>query len=149
MKTPTALKKTQKRHGVMTRGRASALDRKIRVQPRKRSVTNQRAPHTPEILALELFQPNPNMLYSLDAIAHLAGVSRHSILVYCRAGLVRPVIQPPYDALAFTGEAIHTVRRIQHVQATYGTGVTWIKTIFLLLDELEHLRSEVRVLRAH
>ena len=42
-------------------------------------------------LALELFQPYPDVLYSLEATAHLARVPRRSILIYCRAGLVRPV----------------------------------------------------------
>ena len=44
----------------------------------------------PSPFALELFQPKPSVLYSLDAAAHLAGVPRRSILIYCRAGLVRP-----------------------------------------------------------
>ena len=52
-------------------------------------------PHKRSSLALELFQPKPNVLYTLEAAAHLAGVSRRSILIYCRAGLVRSVVQPP------------------------------------------------------
>ena len=55
-------------------------------------------------LALDLFQPQPNVLYSLDTTAHLAGVPRRSILIYCRAGLVRPVVQPPYGVMEFTEE---------------------------------------------
>ena len=46
------------------------------------------------------------------AAVHLAGVSRRSFLVYCRAGLVRPVFQPPYGVMEFTEEAIYTVRRM-------------------------------------
>lgn len=100
-------------------------------------------------LALELFQPNPNVLYSLDATAHLAGVSRRSILIYCRAGLVRPVFQPPYGVMAFTEEAIYTVRRIEELRAAHGINVTLIKTMFGLLDEVERLRDEVRFYRNH
>ena len=48
---------------------------------------------SPPPLAMELFQPKPDVLYSFDAAAHLAGVPRRSILIYCRAGLVRPVVQ--------------------------------------------------------
>ena len=48
-------------------------------------------PHS--TLAIELFQPDPNLLYSLDATAHFAGVSRRSILIYCREGLVQPILQ--------------------------------------------------------
>jgi hypothetical protein len=103
----------------------------------------------PTTLAIELFQPDPNVLYSLDALAHLADVSRRSILVYCRAGLLQPVFQEPYDVMAFTEEAVHTVRRIQHVRAVHGIDVAWIKVMFDLLDEVDSLRAEVRFLREH
>ena len=104
-------------------------------------------PYFPSPLAIELFQPDPNALYSLDATAHLAGVSRRSLLVYCRAGLVRPVFQPPYGIMVFTEEAIYTVRRVEHLRAVQGIDVTWIKTLFDLLNEVERLRSEVRFFR--
>ena len=104
-------------------------------------------PESPSALALELFQPNPNVLYSLDATAHLAGVPRRSILIYCRAGLVRPVFQPPHGVMAFTEETIYTVRRIEDIRAEHRLDVTWIKTMFDLLGEVEHLRAEVRFLR--
>ena len=104
-------------------------------------------PHNPEVpsaLALELFQPNPNVLYSLDATAHLARVSRRSILIYCRAGLVRPIFQPPYGMMLFTEEAIYTVRRIEDLRAAHGIDVAWIKSMFELADEVERLRAELR-----
>jgi len=97
--------------------------------------------------AVELFQPKPNMFYSLDVAAHLASVPRRAILIYCRAGLVRPVNLPPYGAMAFTEEAIHTIRRIERMRAVHGVNVVWIKTMFDLLDEVERLRDEVRFLR--
>ena len=100
-------------------------------------------------LALELFQAKPNVLYSLDAAAHLAGVSRRVILVYCRAGLVRPVLQPPYGMMEFTEEAIHAVRRIEHLRTVHGIDLAWLKTMFDLLDEVERLRAELRFLRNH
>jgi DNA-binding transcriptional MerR regulator len=100
-------------------------------------------------LALDLFQPEPNVLYSLDAAAHLAGVPRRSILVYCRAGLVRPVLQPPYGVMGFTEEAIYTVRRVEHLRTVHGLDLAWIKTMLDLLDEVERLRAEVRFLRSH
>ena len=97
--------------------------------------------------AIDIFQAHPDVLYSLDAAAHLAGVSRRSLLIYCRAGLVQPVFQPPYGVMTFREEAIHTVRRIEHVRAVHGVDVSCLKAIFDLLDEVEHLRAEVRFLR--
>jgi len=101
----------------------------------------------PSARALELFQPHPDVLYSLDAAAYLARVPRRSILVYCRASLLRPVFQPPYGVMAFTEDAIYAARRIEDLRAAHGTGVTGIKAMFDLLDEVERLRAEVRFYR--
>ena len=97
--------------------------------------------------AVEVWQPKPDALYSLDATVHLAGASRRSILIYCRAGLVRPVLQPPYGVMAFSEEAIYTVRRIERLRAVHRLDVAWIKTIFELLAEVGRLRAEVRFLQ--
>lgn len=108
----------------------------------KRVVKNR-----PAALALELFQPKPNVFYSLDAAAHLAGVSRRSVLLYCRAGLVQPVFQPPYGVMEFTEETIFNVRRIEHLRTVHGLDVDVIKLLLGLLAEVERLRAEVRFLR--
>jgi hypothetical protein len=97
--------------------------------------------------ALELFQPKPNILYSLDVAAHIAGVPRRSILLYCRAGLVKTVFQPPHGIMAFTEEAIHKVRRIEHIRSMHAPDLTLLKTLFDLFDEVERLRVELRFLR--
>lgn len=97
--------------------------------------------------SLALFQPKPGVLYSLDATAHIAGISRRSILIYCRAGLVNPVIQPPLGMLEFTEEAIYTLRRVENWHTVHGLDLPWIKTILDLVQEVERLRDEVRFLR--
>jgi hypothetical protein len=102
----------------------------------------------PPPMELELFQPKPDVLYSLDTTAHLAGVSRHFILVCCHAGLVRPVIQPPYGVMEFTEEAVYALRRIEHLRTVHSLDLAWIKALFDLLDEVECLRAEVRFLRS-
>jgi DNA-binding transcriptional MerR regulator len=104
-------------------------------------------PDSLPLRALELFQPEPGVLYSLDATARLAGITRRSILIYCRAGLVRPVIQPPYGVMEFTEEAIYTLRRIEYLRTAHGLDLAWIKTMFDLLDEVERLHAELRFLR--
>jgi len=107
----------------------------------------QNASDAPACLSIEVFQPKPNVFYSLDATAHIAGVPRRSILVYYRAGLVRPVLQPPYGVMEFTEEAIYTVRRIEYFRTVHGLDLTWLKTMFDLLDEVQRLRTELRFLR--
>jgi len=112
-------------------------------------MSNQHDPDGTSHLALELYQPKPNVLYNLDVAAHIAGVPRRAILIYCRAGLVQSVLQPPYGVMAFTEEAIHTVRRIDHVRTEHGSDLTLLKTLFKLLEEVECLRAELRFLRNH
>jgi DNA-binding transcriptional MerR regulator len=104
-------------------------------------------PTIPSALTLELFQPSCHSLYSLDAIAQLTGVSRRSILVFCRAGLVHPVFLAPYGIMAFTERAIYTVRRIEDLRTSHGLSVVWIKSMFGLIAELERLQAEVSFLR--
>jgi hypothetical protein len=126
-----------------------AVGGKIGIQPEENLMSKRSVRDVPSPVALELFQPKPNVLYNLDAAAHLAGVSRRSILIYCRAGLVRPVVQPPYGVMEFTEEAIHVVRRIEHLRTVHGLDLAWLKTMFDLLDEVERLRAELRFLRNH
>ena len=110
-------------------------------------MSKQSVPDSPSPRALELFQPKPGVFYSLDATAHLPGIPRRSILIYCRAGLVRPVIQPPYGIMEFTEEAIYTMRRIEHLRTVHGLDLAWLRTMFDLLNEVERLRAELRFLR--
>jgi len=105
--------------------------------------------HARPHFAVEPYQPKPNILYTLDAAAQIAGVPRRSLLVYFRAGLVQPVFQPPYGIMAFTEEAILTIRRIEHVRTEHGTNLALLKTLFKLLEEVERLRAELRFLRHH
>ena len=98
-------------------------------------------------LPLESFQPRPDMLYSLDLTAHLAGVSRRSLLIYCRRGLVQAVFQPPNQMMTFTDQAIYRIRKVEHLRAIHDNDLAWINTVFVLLNEVEHLRSELRFVR--
>jgi len=97
--------------------------------------------------ALVVFQPEPNILYSLDAAAHLAGVPRRALLIYCRAGLVQPIFQQPNGAMAFTDEAIYTVRRFEHLRAMHTNDLAWLNTIMELENEVQYLRAELRFYR--
>ena len=109
-------------------------------------MSKQAVPDMPSPRALDLFQLKPGKLYSLDATAHLAGVSRRSIAIYCRADLVQPVVQP-YGVWEFTEEAIYILRRIEYLHTVHGLDFDWIKTIFDLVDEVDHLHAELRFLR--
>ena len=107
------------------------------------------APLNPSMLAVEAYQPNPGALYFLEAAAHLASASRRSILIYCRAGLLRPLFLPPYAVMAFTEEEVYRARQIEEMRTAHGVSLPWIRTMFALLDDLARLRAEVRFLRKH
>lgn len=110
-------------------------------------MTVQTSPHSTSSLALELFQPDPNVFYSLEDAVHLAGVSRRSFLVYCRVSLVRPVFQPPYGVMEFSEEAIYTVRRMEHLRTVHRSDLAWLNTVIKLLDKVERLHAELRFFR--
>jgi DNA-binding transcriptional MerR regulator len=113
----------------------------------ERAVTVEFKDYYKVLGVIEIFQPKPDILYSLNAAAHLAGVSRRSILLYCRAGLVRPVAQPVGGTMEFTEETICTIRQINYMRTVQGLDLLWIKTILDLAEEVARLRTEVRFLR--
>jgi len=112
-------------------------------------MSHKKGQHHPQhaAQALESYQPKPNVLYPLEVAAHLAGVPRRSLLVYCRAGLVRTVYQPPYGVMAFTEEAIHSVRRIELVRIAHAPDLALLKFMCDLIEQVERLNQEVRFLR--
>jgi MerR family transcriptional regulator/heat shock protein HspR len=102
-----------------------------------------------ECLAVQSFDPEPGALYSLDTAANLAGVSRRSILIYWKAGLLSPVVEPGYGTLYFNDEAIHAIRNIERLRRDEGINLTGVRMIFELTQELERLRTELRFLRGY
>lgn len=98
---------------------------------------------SPTPLGLQVFQPRPNVYYNLDTAALLAGIPRRFIVLYCRCGLVRPVIQQPYGVLEFTRETIYTIRQIERWRTVRKLDAAWLRSMFDLLNEVEHVRAEL------
>ncbi|MCW5820389.1 MAG: MerR family transcriptional regulator [Trueperaceae bacterium] len=95
---------------------------------------------------IQLFVPSPDTLYTLDATARLAEASRHAILVYVKHGLAAPYIDEA-GAYYFDDNAIRVLRRIQRLHASYGLDLPAIKMVLELMNEIERLQAEVRILR--
>ncbi|MEA3208477.1 MAG: MerR family transcriptional regulator, heat shock protein HspR [Chthoniobacter sp.] len=95
---------------------------------------------------IQLFEPDPNILYTIDATAHLANVPRHTILVYYKHGLVAPVMDED-GAYHFNDDAIRMLRRIEYLRVTCGLNLPGIKLALDLMNEVERLQAEVRFLR--
>jgi MerR family transcriptional regulator, heat shock protein HspR len=108
--------------------------------------TNDLIPEPPH--ALQVFEPDPQAVYTIEATAHMVDVPRHTILVYYKYGLVSPVVDPEHGGYFFNDEAIRLLRRIEYLRAVRGVNLDGIKMILDLTSEVERLRDEVRFLRA-
>ena len=97
--------------------------------------------------ALQLFEPDPRTAYTIEMTAHLVGVPRHTILVYCKYGLVSPVVDPACGGYYFNDEAIRVLRRVEYLRASCGVNLAGIKMILELINRVERLESEVNFLR--
>jgi len=97
--------------------------------------------------ALQLFEPDPQTIYSIEAKARLVNLPRHAILVYCKYGLVSSVVDPDRGGFYFDDKAIRLLRRIEYLRTACGISLLGIKSILDLMDEVERLRSEARFLR--
>ncbi len=87
--------------------------------------------------------------YAIEAVAQITQTPRHLIAVYCRHGLISTVQHPEEGGWVFDDEAIHKLRRIEFLRATYGLSLAAVRVISGLLRDVEELRQEVRFLRRH
>ena len=95
-----------------------------------------------EVHYLQRFEPHADSFYSIDAIAHLADVPRHLVLLCCRHGVVSPQIDPEYGGYLFDSSAIRTLQRVAYLHRDCGINFAGIRIILGLMDEVERLRAE-------
>jgi len=96
---------------------------------------------------LQLFEPTPDAVYPLEAVAHLVSATRRTILIYCKHGLLTPVIDPADNGYYFNDDAIRMLRRIESLRLVCGNNLDAVRLILELSHEVDRLRSEVRFLR--
>ena len=94
--------------------------------------------------ALQLFEPPPEAVYSIEAAAHLLDIPRRRIAVYCRYGLLTPVANE--HGYYFDGKSIKTLRAIEGLRSVCGDDLAGIKMILRLMNEVQRLNSEVHSL---
>lgn len=93
--------------------------------------------------ALQVLEPNPHAVYTIEVAAHLARVPRRLIVLYCKHGLVSPVSDPA-RGWNFDNDAIRVLRQIEYLRLVYGLNLAAIKLVFGLMEEVERLRGELR-----
>jgi DNA-binding transcriptional MerR regulator len=96
--------------------------------------------------AVQLFEPDPNAVYTIEATEHMAHMPRRLIAIYCKHGLVSPVVDPDCGGYYFNDEAIRILRRIDYLRTVCGINLVGIKMILHLMNDVEHLRAEARFL---
>ena len=92
--------------------------------------------------SVQLFEPEPDAVFDIDAAGHLAHTSRRAILFYCKNGLVSTVSDPIRDGYYFDAEAIRTLRLIEFLRDDCGVNLPGVKMILQLINELGHVRDE-------
>lgn len=92
---------------------------------------------------LPLYEPDQNAIYSLEIVAKITGVDTETILLYQENGLVKPA----KDSTDFDDEAVHTLRRIEHLRRRFETNLSGVRLILQLMDEVERLENSLRASR--
>lgn len=93
------------------------------------------------------YEPHERAVYTIDETARIAHVSRHSIAVYCRRGLIEPVLDPTTKGWVFDDESIRALRSVEHLRQEYGVNLAGARLMLELLEEVDRLRAEVRFLQ--
>lgn len=96
---------------------------------------------------LEIYEPSPYSLYSIEDVAKILNISRRQIAIYCKHGLVKPFVEPNNQLMLFDEESILILKRVEHLRAVRGFNLEAIKIIIDLLREVERLKRELRDLR--
>lgn len=81
--------------------------------------------------------PQAGQWYPLDIAARCAGTTRSTFLMYCRWGIIRPVLVPPYGVVGFTEEAIKWVRLGERLRVEHGINAAGVRLILSLLKAIE------------
>jgi DNA-binding transcriptional MerR regulator len=98
------------------------------------------------VSAVQLFEPDPDVVYTIEAAGQIAHTPRRTILIYCRHGLVSSVTNPAREGYYFDLDAIRTLRRIAFLRADCGVNFVGIKLILRLLNEMERVQpTPIRV----
>ena len=96
------------------------------------------------VYGLQPFTPQPDAVYPIDTIAHLAGVPRHTVLLCCRHRLISPREDPEYGGYRFDVGTIQTLQRVDYLYRECGINFTGVRMILGLMDEVEQLRERLR-----
>jgi DNA-binding transcriptional MerR regulator len=93
--------------------------------------------------AMQRFEPEPDVVYTIEDAGHIAHTTRRMILLYCKQGLVSPASDPAQDGYYFNAKGIRALRRIEFLRSDCGVNLAGIKVILRLLNEVERRNGTV------
>src|ERR1041385_5910634 len=91
--------------------------------------------------AIQLFEPKPGTVYSIETVSQLAGTSRRRILIYCKERLVAPMTNPDIEGYWFDAQTLRTLRQIEELRAVCNEPLAGVRLILDLMHEVQRLRS--------
>lgn len=92
---------------------------------------------------LTVWEPEPEMLYTIDYAAQFAGMPRRHIVLYARYGLITPANALGDGGWYFTAETIRTLRRIESLRVIHRFDISGLRFVLGLMKEIERLRAEM------
>ena len=96
--------------------------------------------------AIQLFDPSPGIVYSIERASQLAHVPRRRILIYCKEHLLSPMADPEVAGYWFDADALRTLKRIEELRALCDEPLAGVGLILNLMREVQRLRHEMRAL---
>jgi len=87
--------------------------------------------------------PEPEGIYTMEMTARVSGLHSETLLYYHEQGLIHSISDAD-GRDRFNDETVHRLRRIEHLRETFGMDFAALKLTLELMDEIDHLRAELR-----
>jgi hypothetical protein len=93
---------------------------------------------------IQLYEPDPDVVYNIDAAARMLGLSRRMIVLCCKYGLITANADPIEDGWYFGGRSLRTLRRIEALRICCAGNLAVIRMVLELQAEVDRLGAELR-----
>jgi hypothetical protein len=96
--------------------------------------------------AIQVFEPEAGMVYSIETASQVAHTSKRRILIYCKEQFVSPTANPDVAGYWFDADSLRTLKRIEELRAMCDEPWAGVRLILNLMREVQRLRTEMRAL---
>jgi hypothetical protein len=96
---------------------------------------------------IQLYEPDPKVLYKIDDASRMLGLSRRMLVLCCKYGLVSTVVDPVEAGWNFDGRSLRVMGRIEALRTLCDGNLRVIRMIMELQAEVDRLNAESRFRR--